>query len=80
MGSLETAAMSFVDSRPAGSALDHRKMTLARNLLVPPRPSQKLWPVVASAAFAAAAALALATATIMAPPVASKPPPARTSR
>ena len=72
--------MATVDSRATVSALDHRKMTLARNLLVPPRPSQKLWPVVASAGFAAFTALALATATILAPPVASKPPPARTSR
>lgn len=54
-------------------------MTLARNLLVPPRASQRLWPVVASAGFAAFAALALATATILVPPVVS-PPPARTSR
>ena len=61
--------MPSLDSRAVVSTLDPRKMTLARNLLVPPRPSQKLWPVVASAAFAATAALALATATILAPPV-----------
>ena len=71
--------MATVDSRAVVSALDHRKMTLARNLLVPPRPSQKLWPVVASAAFAASAALALATATILVPPVVT-PPAAKTSR
>jgi hypothetical protein len=72
--------MPPVDSRAAASSLDPRKMTLARNLLVPPRESQKLWPVLASAAFAATAALALATATILVPPVASHVPAARTSR
>ena len=71
--------MPQADSKAVVSTLDPRKMTLARNLLVPPRPSQRLWPVVASAAFAAFAALALATATILVPPVVSKPP-ARTSR
>jgi hypothetical protein len=71
-------AMPSLDS-PAASTLDPRKMTLARNLLVPPRESQKLWPVVASAAFAAAAALALATATILVPPVVS-PPVAKAGR
>ncbi|HEX5378350.1 MAG TPA: hypothetical protein VFW47_07230 [Phenylobacterium sp.] len=58
---------------PGRSALDHRKMALARNLLVPPRPSQKVWPVVTAAAFAAFTALALATATILVPPVVSEP-------
>jgi hypothetical protein len=79
MGWAETVAMPSVDSRAAAPTLDPRKMTLARNLLVPPRPSQKLWPVVASAAFAAVAALALATATILVPPVVT-PPAAKTSR
>jgi hypothetical protein len=65
--------MPLADS-PSVSCLDHRKMTLARNLLVPPRPSQRVWPVVASAAFAAFTALALATATILVPAVSSEPP------
>jgi hypothetical protein len=60
------------DSRSA-SALDRRKIALARNLLVDPRPPQRLWPVVAAAAFAAFSALALAATTIMAPPVNSEP-------
>jgi hypothetical protein len=65
--------MPAADS-PSVSCLDHRKMALARNLLVPPRSSQKVWPVVASAAFAAVSALALATATILVPAVSSEPP------
>ncbi len=60
--------MSLTDS-----ALDSEAMAQARSLLSPPPAQERLWPVVASAAFAAAAALALAGAMITAPPVVSQP-------
>ena len=56
------------DSRPL-YALDARKLTLARNLLIAPRRIERAWPPLAAAGFAALSALALATATILAPPV-----------
>lgn len=60
--------MSLTDS-----ALDSDAMAQARSLLAPAPGKERLWPVVAAAAFAAAAALALAGAMITAPPVVSQP-------
>ena len=62
--------MSLTDS-----ALDSEAMAQARSLLSPPATRERLWPVVAAAAFAAVAALALAGAMITAPPVVSQPMP-----
>lgn len=53
----------------ADSALDPEALAEARSLLAAPAPSERLWPVLAAAAFAAVAALALAGAMITAPPV-----------
>ncbi|WP_300579367.1 hypothetical protein [Phenylobacterium sp.] len=53
----------------ADSALDPDALAQARRLLATPAPSERLWPVLAAAAFAAVAALALAGAMITAPPV-----------
>jgi hypothetical protein len=51
------------------SALDPVAMARARALLVrPPRP-QKIWPVLAAAAFMAVSALTFATAMVLAPPL-----------
>lgn len=60
--------MSLTDS-----ALDPDAMAQARTLLTPAPVRERLWPVVAAAAFAAIAALALAGAMITAPPVVSQP-------
>jgi hypothetical protein len=60
--------MSLTDS-----ALDSDAIAQARSLLAPAQRSERLWPVVAAAAFAAVAALALAGAMITAPPVVSQP-------
>ncbi len=60
--------MSLTDS-----ALDSDAIAQARSLLAPAPRKERLWPVVAAAAFAAAAALALAGAMITAPPVVSQP-------
>ncbi len=53
----------------ADSALDQDALAEARSLLTTPAPRERLWPVLAAAAFAAVAALALAGAMITAPPV-----------
>ncbi|MEH6676497.1 hypothetical protein [Phenylobacterium sp.] len=53
----------------ADSALDHDALAEARSLLATPAASERVWPVLAAAAFAAVAALALAGAMITAPPV-----------
>ena len=66
----DPAPMSVTDS-----ALDSEAMAQARSLLSPPPVRERLWPVVAAAAFAAVAALALAGAMITAPPVVSQPMP-----
>lgn len=60
--------MSLTDS-----ALDSDAIAQARTLLAPAPTKERLWPVVAAAAFAAVAALALAGAMITAPPVVSQP-------
>ncbi|MDP1642633.1 MAG: hypothetical protein Q8L59_10655 [Phenylobacterium sp.] len=60
--------MSLTDS-----ALDSDAIAQARSLLAPAVKKERLWPVVAAAAFAAVAALALAGAMITAPPVVSQP-------
>lgn len=60
--------MSLTDS-----ALDPDAIAQARRLLAPEVKKERLWPVVAAAAFAAVAALALAGAMITAPPVVSQP-------
>lgn len=57
----------------ADSALDQDALAEARSLLTTPAPSERLWPVLAAAAFAAVAALALAGAMITAPPVVTQP-------
>jgi len=68
MGGADIKAMPAADS----TVLDRRKLALARNLLVTPVRPERVWPVLAAAAFAAATALAFAAATIMAPPVVSE--------
>lgn len=60
--------MSLTDS-----SLDSDAIAQARRLLAPAPKKERLWPVVAAAAFAAVAALALAGAMITAPPVVSQP-------
>jgi len=60
--------MSLTDS-----ALDSDAIAQARTLLAPAPKKERLWPMVAAAAFAAVAALALAGAMITAPPVVSQP-------
>jgi hypothetical protein len=47
-------------------------MARARTLLRPPKPRERLWPVLAAAGFLALSALAFATAMILAPPVISE--------
>jgi len=56
----------------ADSALDADEMARARALLQPIKPSQRIWPVLAAAAFLAASALAFATAMVLAPPLVSQ--------
>jgi len=51
------------------STLDNVALGRARALLRAPEPRQRMWPVLAAAAFAAISALAFATAMVMAPPV-----------
>ena len=51
------------------SALDIEALDRARKLVTPRARKERLWPVVAAAAFAAATALGFATAMILAPPV-----------
>ena len=61
------AKMSFTES-----ALDSAAMARARILLEPPKPPERLWPVLGAACLLAISALAFATAMIMAPPVISE--------
>ncbi len=51
------------------SALDIEALARARKLTQPLQRKDRLWPVVAAAAFAAFTALGFATAMVMAPPV-----------
>jgi hypothetical protein len=51
------------------STLDNVAIGRARALLRTPETRQRMWPVLAAAAFAAISALAFATAMVMAPPV-----------
>ncbi|HEY8570846.1 hypothetical protein [Phenylobacterium sp.] len=51
------------------TALDHEAIARARALVSPPKPKERMWPVLAAAALAAAAALSFATAMILAPPL-----------
>jgi hypothetical protein len=57
---------------PADSALDADRIARIRALLVPRRAPQRVWPVLAAAAFLAVSALAFATAMILAPPLVSE--------
>jgi hypothetical protein len=54
------------------SSLDPDALARARALLEPPRPPERLWPVLGAAGLLALSALAFATAMIMAPPVVSE--------
>jgi hypothetical protein len=53
----------------ADSALDADAIARARALLKPLKRSQRIWPVLAAAAFLAISALVFATAMVLAPPV-----------
>ncbi|MDB5464076.1 MAG: hypothetical protein JWP28_2571 [Phenylobacterium sp.] len=57
---------------PADSALDADEIARARGLLVRRKRPQRMWPVLAAAAFLAVSALAFATAMILAPPLVSE--------
>ncbi len=54
------------------SVLDPDQLARARALLVRPARPQRMWPVLAAAAFLAVSALAFATAMILAPPLTSQ--------
>jgi hypothetical protein len=54
------------------TSLDPEAMARARELMTPPVPKERMWPVLAAAAVAALAALSFATAMILAPPVVSE--------
>ena len=54
------------------SVLDRDQLARARALLVRPERPQRMWPVLAAAAFLAVSALAFATAMILAPPLTSQ--------
>jgi hypothetical protein len=56
----------------ADSALDLEQMARARALLDPPRPPERMWPVLGAAAFLAVSALSFAVAMILAPPLVSE--------
>jgi hypothetical protein len=56
----------------ADSALDTHEIARARALLKPVKPSQRIWPALAAAAFLAVSALAFATAMVLAPPLVSQ--------
>jgi hypothetical protein len=58
------------------STLDPVALAYARALLKSPLRRQKMWPVVAAAAFAAACAILFATVMIMAPPAVTQHLPA----
>jgi hypothetical protein len=51
------------------SVLDPVQLARAKALLARPERPQRMWPVVAAAAFLAVSALAFATAMILAPPL-----------
>ena len=57
------------------SAIDPAEIARARALLQPAKSVDRMWPVLAAAAFLAISALAFATAMISAPPVVSRPAP-----
>jgi len=63
------AADSSLD---APSALDVAEVSRARALLTPAPKTERVWPVLGAAFFAAVAALAFAAAMITAPPVVSE--------
>ena len=54
------------------SVLDPDQLARARALLARPERPQRMWPVLAAAAFLAISALAFATAMILAPPLTSQ--------
>ena len=54
------------------SVLDPDQLARARALLARPERPQRMWPVLAAAAFLAVSALAFATAMIVAPPLTSQ--------
>jgi hypothetical protein len=54
------------------SALDTGQINRIRSLLASTKHRERLWPVIAAAAFLAISALAFATAMIMAPPLISE--------
>jgi hypothetical protein len=54
------------------SVLDPDQIARARALLARPERPQRIWPVLAAAAFLAVSALAFATAMILAPPLTSE--------
>jgi hypothetical protein len=56
----------------ADSALDAKEIARARALLKPSKSSQRIWPVLAAAAFLAVSALAFATVMVLAPPLVSQ--------
>jgi hypothetical protein len=56
----------------ADSIIDAEDLARVRALLTPRPRRERVWPVLAAAAFAAASALAFATAMIMAPPLVSQ--------
>jgi hypothetical protein len=51
------------------SALDAAQMARARALLDPPKPPERIWPVLGAAGLLALSALVFATAMIVAPPL-----------
>ena len=53
-------------------------MAYARGLLKPPIKSERVWPTLAAAAFAAICALAFVVAMVSAPPVVKEPLPTDT--
>ena len=61
----------------ADSALQADQMALARSLLKAPARKDRMWPIMASAGFAAISALTLATVMILSPPVVTTHMPER---
>lgn len=74
----------MVHARPmippmADSTLDPIAAASIRALLRPPQRTERLWPTLAAAGFAAFSAIALAAAMILAPPIWGSAPAAKAS-